>query len=96
MIAVHEQYDQSPALGSLAHVTQTVVAECGTLIKETLDRVVPRYHDSLQSGGSGQKLKDSYKKVKFWASETDRLAELQANLSKNTMRLSMLTVLAAR
>ncbi|RYP69338.1 hypothetical protein DL771_006148 [Monosporascus sp. 5C6A] len=49
-VLMHREF--SPTLDSLAHATKSVVEECGALIKEALDRFVPRYNDSLQPGGS--------------------------------------------
>jgi len=73
-----------------------VIGDCGALIKQALDRVVPRYDDALQPGGCGNKFRDGYKKVEWLARERERVRELRDKLSKNTERLSVLIVLAER
>jgi predicted RecB family endonuclease len=96
VVATYEQHEPSSSLNTLDQVTKSVVDECGTLLQEAADRFIPRYHSSLQSGGSGRKIKDAYKKIEWSVREKERLHELRDKLRENTERLCLLTALAAR
>ncbi|KAK3349545.1 hypothetical protein B0T25DRAFT_482206 [Lasiosphaeria hispida] len=96
VVATYEQHEFSLSLESLARTTKTVVDECGSLIKQALDRLASKYNEALQPGGSGNKLKDGYRKVEWLVKEEDRLHELRGKLGKNTERLSVLVSLATR
>ncbi|KAK0731893.1 hypothetical protein B0H67DRAFT_654855 [Lasiosphaeris hirsuta] len=52
VVATYEQHDTSSILVCLTRETKTVVDECGTLIQQTLDLLMPRYEQSLRPGGS--------------------------------------------
>ncbi|KAH6892940.1 hypothetical protein B0T10DRAFT_481129 [Thelonectria olida] len=97
VVAIYEQYEpSSPELKNLARTSKSVVDECAGLIKTTLDRIVSEYHGSMQPGGSGSKVRDIYKRGKWWAREKSRLVELQEQLHKHVELLSVLTALATR
>ncbi|OIW29088.1 hypothetical protein CONLIGDRAFT_633272 [Coniochaeta ligniaria NRRL 30616] len=95
VIATYEQFEDSPSLESLRHVAKAVVDECGILIGEVLHELRERYGDSLQPGGSGNRVKDAYKKVEFSVRERDRVQLLQESLSKAIGRLGLLSSCAA-
>ena len=74
--------------------TKSVVDECAALIKKALNGW-EKYNESLQKGGSGNKLKDAYKKVQ-WLWEKEHLATLRESLQRNACRLNLLTSLAIK
>ncbi|KAL8366010.1 hypothetical protein RB595_004679 [Gaeumannomyces hyphopodioides] len=96
VIATYERREQaSPSLLALERDIGLAVHECGGLIKAALDKLTGRYGDSLGHGGSGNKLKDAYKRIEFTLREKDDLASLRRKLSETTARISLLSVLAA-
>jgi hypothetical protein len=95
VIATYEQFERSHWLDSLGHVTKAIVDECGSLIGEVLRKLREKYGDSLQPGGSGNRVKDVYKKLEFSVRERDRIQLLQGSLNKAISRLSLLSSCAA-
>ncbi|KAM0327670.1 hypothetical protein ACHAQA_005963 [Verticillium albo-atrum] len=89
VVATCGQHETCPLLAHLAQSTEQIANECGALIKTALDRLVPKYQDSLQQGGSTNKIKDAFKKVKWvWKDEQSFVEELQQKLRDNTEQLS--------
>lgn len=72
-----------------------MIDECSSLVGEVLLNVRVRYGESLQSGGSGNKIKDVYKRVEFSLREKEKLQLLQEKLNGGIGRLSLLSSCAA-
>ncbi|KAL8383116.1 hypothetical protein RB595_006735 [Gaeumannomyces hyphopodioides] len=93
----HSQVPASPAsLICLERDIEAAVHECGGLIRATLNKVTSKYSESLNQGGSGNKVKDVYKKIEFTFREKNDLTSLRRKLSETTAKLSLLSSLAAR
>ncbi|KAK8079140.1 hypothetical protein PG994_002947 [Apiospora phragmitis] len=90
------QLESCPSLGNLAAQRKSIVNECATPINDALDRWHPKYHQSLQPGGSGNAVKDAFRKVEWSVREKQALQELQDKLRKNTERLALLTGITSR
>lgn len=54
------------------------------------------YGRSLGEGGSGNRVKDVWKKLQWAFREKDRLCQLRVKLQDSMLRLSWLSTLAAR
>jgi hypothetical protein len=93
-VATYQEREYSIYLTGLDNTTKAVVQECAGLIEEALQQFGARYESSLQPGGSGNKLRDAYKKVEWSVRERERLHDLREKLRKNTERLTMLNGLA--
>jgi len=74
----------------------SVIDKSGALIKSCLDRVVPKYSDTLQPGSQRSDLRAVGKKAEWAVSERQRLQTLQAKLRTATATLTVLTGLAAQ
>lgn len=97
VVATYKPRSQAPAsLICLERDIEAAVHECGGLIRATLDKVTGRYSESLSQGGSGNKVKDAYKKIEFTFREKNDLTSLRKKLSETTANLSLLSSLAAR
>ncbi|KAF5010875.1 hypothetical protein FDECE_2982 [Fusarium decemcellulare] len=53
-----QQYEESEELKTLNDAAKSVVDQCASLMQETLDRIQPRYCNSLRPEGPGSKMKD--------------------------------------
>lgn len=95
VVATFAQFEKSPSLDNLEHVTKCIIDECGALIGEVLLRLREKYGESLQPGGSGSRVRDVYKKVEFSVRERERIQLLQETLNKAVTRLSLLSSCAA-
>ncbi|KAI0134228.1 hypothetical protein BJ170DRAFT_609022 [Xylariales sp. AK1849] len=96
VVATYQQHELTPYLDSIDIATKSVVDECATSIQETLDHVRPKYHASLRAGGSGSKMRDTYRKIEWSIREKERMQHLRDRLRDGIERLSLLTMLAAR
>ncbi|KAK6084621.1 hypothetical protein SCUP515_01117 [Seiridium cupressi] len=76
--------------------TAILVNECHDLIQSSLDRLVPKYHDSLKPEGSGSRIKDGVRKVEWSVREKERVKELRDKLRTNGQRISILTQIVSR
>ncbi|KAK8112668.1 hypothetical protein PG984_013194 [Apiospora sp. TS-2023a] len=96
VIEEQHEHGRHPSLANLDTQTRNVVNECATLMKDALDRWYPKYHQSLQPGGSGNPVKDAFRKVEWSVREKQGLKELQYGLRKNTERLALLVGITSR
>ncbi|KAH7146239.1 hypothetical protein EDB81DRAFT_486124 [Dactylonectria macrodidyma] len=96
VVATYQQHELSPYLDGLDKATESVIDQCGSLIQDTLEHVHPKYHCSLRVGGSGKKIRDTYRKIEWSIREKDRLRHVREKLQNGIQRLSLLTTLAAR
>jgi hypothetical protein len=71
-----------------------VVEDCAVTIKEALDHLAG-YGFSLRPGGSGNRVKDAFKEVR-WLGEKEHLGELLDKLRTGTERITMLLSLASK
>lgn len=83
-------------LQDLDHASKSIVEQCTTLIQDTLNRLDLRYGDSLSVNGSGKKIKDKFKQIKWSLSEKERLQNLRERLQEGVQRLTLLTSLATK
>ncbi|KAB5539410.1 hypothetical protein GE09DRAFT_317495 [Coniochaeta sp. 2T2.1] len=95
VIATYEQFERSAWLDSLAHVSRSVVDECGTLVGDVLQKFRDRYDCSLEPGGSGSRARDAVKKLEFSVRERETVRVLQETLRTAVGRLGMLASCAA-
>ncbi|KAK8063395.1 hypothetical protein PG996_008047 [Apiospora saccharicola] len=96
VIAEYQQLESCPSLTNLDAQTKTVVNECATLIQDALNRWCPKYHESLQPGGSGSTVKDALRKIEWSVREKQGIQELQDKLHRNTEKLALLTWITSR
>ncbi|KAK8030024.1 hypothetical protein PG993_011315 [Apiospora rasikravindrae] len=96
IVAKNRQFESYPSVANLNIETRPIVNECATLIRNALDRWFPKYNQSLQPGGSGNSVKDAFRKIEWSLREKQGLRELQEKLRKNTERLALLTGITSR
>ncbi|KAI0021602.1 hypothetical protein F4780DRAFT_271425 [Xylariomycetidae sp. FL0641] len=94
VIATFQQYENSPALEGLDKAAKRCVDECTILIQAELDRLVPRYDDSLGDEQSASYARRAVKKIQWSIIEKEDVARLRAKLSQETHALTMLVALA--
>lgn len=92
VVATNAYYEPSSQLHELNIATKTVVNQCSIHIRETLDYLRKRYGVCLDAGGSGNKIKDIWKKIRF-AGEDDKIQLLQERVRDAVRRLSLLRTL---
>lgn len=68
-MTTYQPYQLSQLLDGVDHVSRSVVEERSTLIQERLDRLGARYRNPSRAEGSGNPIKDSYKKIEYSVSE---------------------------
>ncbi|KAK9770307.1 hypothetical protein SCAR479_13048 [Seiridium cardinale] len=95
VVATYEHYS-SPSLDDFDRLLHTVVQECHDLIQSSLNRLVPKYHDSLKPEGSGSRIRDGIRKVEWSVREKERVKELRDKLRTNGQRISILTQIVSR
>jgi len=95
VIATFQQFENSPSLDSLRHVTKSIVDECSDEIGQVLCGLRDKYGDSLQRGGSGNRAKDAYRKLEFSLKERGEIKLLQESLGRAVGQLSLLSSCAA-
>jgi len=96
VVEVYSQREPSSYTKELDDATKEVTNECGTLIRELFDRLRPKYHESLQLGGSGNVVKDWGKKITWSFREQEVVREFQEKLAHGVQRLTLLMSLATR
>lgn len=92
----YQEREYSADVNGLDNVTRSVVGECAGLVEEALEHFGTRYHDSLQEGGSGNKLRDAFKKIEYSFREKERVHELREKLREGTEKLTLLNGLAVQ
>ncbi|KAK9413534.1 hypothetical protein SUNI508_11856 [Seiridium unicorne] len=95
VVATYEHYS-SPSLDDFDRLLHTVVQECHGLIHSSLNRLEPKYHDSLKPEGLGSRIKDGMRKVEWSVREKERVKELRDKLRTNGQRISILTQTVSR
>jgi hypothetical protein len=93
VIAIYQHFERG--LEDLASITKSIVDDCVSLVGDVLARVKERYGDSLQSEGSGSRIRDAYKKIEFSVREKEMIQLLKDSMSRNVMRLTVLCSCAA-
>ncbi|RTE71534.1 hypothetical protein BHE90_014055 [Fusarium euwallaceae] len=96
VIATYEKHELNPYLEGLDAVSKSVVDQTTSLIQDALNHLQSRYRNSLHPEGSGNKLKDTYKKLEWSMRETERIRCLREKLQESMQRLSLLGSLAVR
>ena len=94
-MATYEQYESSAYLDGLSDVAKNVVEQCFGHIKDALEHFRRRYGTSLTPGGSGNRIKDVFKKVEWATKEHDRIKILRGRLRDGISRLSLIGNLVA-
>lgn len=85
----------TPEMIELENVTKRIVDEDGVLILETLQRIAPKYHDSLGKDSHKNFLSSSYRKVEYSVREKQKVKSLQERLAVSMGRLNTLISAAA-
>lgn len=86
--------DISTELNALRHSARRVVEQC----KECLERFLTKaqnFEISLREGGSGNKLRDAAKKIRWALTQTDELARFRAEINGHSSSLNMLLITAS-
>ncbi|KAB5550919.1 hypothetical protein GE09DRAFT_154848 [Coniochaeta sp. 2T2.1] len=86
--------DSSGLLQDIDNLTKSAITDCATTLREALDRF-EKYDISLRSGGSGNRLKDAFGKLK-WLGEKENVERIQQKLRAGTERVNMLLSAASR
>jgi actin-like ATPase involved in cell morphogenesis len=94
-VALYEQNEVSTWLTGLQKVIKQTSDELAGVLQTMIDKL-KKYHDNLQSGGSGNHLKDAYQKIMFSMSERDQLRKLQERVKAKTQGINLLASLAIR
>ncbi|OIW29471.1 hypothetical protein CONLIGDRAFT_328831 [Coniochaeta ligniaria NRRL 30616] len=94
LIAAFEMFDSSAWLSNIDTITRSVVADCAGMIKDALDHLA-KYDSSLRPGGSGNRVKDTFNKVK-WLGEKQNIEELREKLRTGSERITMLLNIASK
>lgn len=93
MIALWQNYEESPELSELGTITKEIVNDWKDILLAFRLKVAKKYGDSLSSAGSGNWLKDAKHKVE-WLKEKEDVLELRRKLHTASDTITML-VLAA-
>ncbi|KAI1164132.1 hypothetical protein F5B18DRAFT_651063 [Nemania serpens] len=65
VVVTYEQHEPSAYLEVLDRVSRSVVDQCASHIQDALNHFQSRYQNSLHRGGSGEKIKDVFKKSRM-------------------------------
>ena len=93
MIALWQNYEESPELNELGVITKQIVGGWRNNLLEFRVKVAKKYGDSLSSGGSGNWLKDAKHKVE-WLKEKEDVLELRRKLHTASETIMMLILTA--
>ncbi|KAI1127760.1 hypothetical protein F5Y10DRAFT_242054 [Nemania abortiva] len=96
VIEAYQQHEVTPFLTSLDVITKTIVDDCGCLIQDVLEKLAPRYSQSLGESISGRRIKGFVKTIEWSLRETERVEELREKLHRNSLLLGMLISIATR
>ncbi|GAB1311654.1 Fungal N-terminal domain-containing protein [Madurella fahalii] len=96
VVATYPRHEFTPYLAGLDTTVKEIVNECGSLIQEALDRWRTKYHFSLSSGGSGNRVRDAGRKMEWALREQERAKELREKLSRGIERMTLLSALATQ
>lgn len=92
VVATNAHYEPSIQLQELNTATKKVVEQCSVCMVEALDYLKKKYGVCLDAGGSGNKLKDIWKKIRF-GGEDDRIRIMREKIRDAVHRLSLLRML---
>ncbi|KAH9909189.1 hypothetical protein F4778DRAFT_217661 [Xylariomycetidae sp. FL2044] len=96
VVETYQQRESSPSLRTLDVSTKEIIEDCAGLMQEALDKLRPRYHEYLQSGGSGSKIRGAFKKVEWSVREQQRVHVLQEKIRQNSDWLNTLISLTTQ
>ncbi|KAK0631300.1 hypothetical protein B0T14DRAFT_1158 [Immersiella caudata] len=91
-----KQLESHPELHGLCRMIRNVTDQCGYLIKDALDRIVPKYSDSLRAGGSTTRSVGARRKIEWAVSERQRLPLLKDKIRTASATLTVLIGLATQ
>lgn len=93
MVALWQNYEDSPELKQLGTVTKDAVKDWGGTLLAFRRKVDKKYGTSLSAVGSGNWLKDASKKV-VWLKEKEDILDLRRKLHSASDTIMMLTLAA--
>ncbi|KAI3329350.1 hypothetical protein HD806DRAFT_530742 [Xylariaceae sp. AK1471] len=96
VIETYQQHETSPFLKSLDTTTKAIVDDCGSLIQEVFDELIPRYDENLHSEGPESKIRSVVKKIEWSFREQGRLQKLREKLHESTQLLNLMIGIATQ
>lgn len=93
VIALWQNYDESPELKELAKTTTDMVKEWRTILIEFQAKINKRYGATLSAKGSGTWVKDASKKV-LWLKEKNYVLDLRRKLQMASDTITLLCLAA--
>ena len=74
----------------------SLASQCHSMIKDALDRIVPKYSDNLQVGGPRTRSTQAHRKLQWAISERQRMLSLRDKLRTASATLTVLVGLATQ
>jgi hypothetical protein len=94
VITSYEICDSTAWLRNIDNITISAVDDCARTIQEALD-LLAKYDSSLRAGGSGNCVKDTFRKIQ-WLAEKEKIDEFRQKLKMGTERIMMLLTVASK
>jgi hypothetical protein len=94
VIATYQIHDSSAWFDNIDDLTKASVDGCAATMREVLE-LLAKYDCSLQAGGSGNSVKDAFKKIR-WLGEKEKIAEFRQRLKTGTDKILILLNLATK
>lgn len=94
VVALAEGFERSVELNALSHTTRTVAEQCRACIEGFLEKV-KKYELSLRDGGSGNRLKDGWRKVGWALYGKEDLEKFRAEINAISSTINMLLITAS-
>jgi hypothetical protein len=88
------QLECHPTLRGICRMIHSLASQCHGMIKDALDRIVPKYSDSLQVGGI--RFTQAHRKLQWAISERKRMLSLRDKLRTASAALTVLVGLATQ
>ncbi|KAK1829516.1 hypothetical protein QBC39DRAFT_356297 [Podospora conica] len=85
-----------PSLLGLCRMIESIAGSCHSLVKDCLERIVPKYSHRLGSGTPRPRVADAVSKLQWAARERDQMRALQDKLRTATATLTVLVGLATQ
>ncbi|KAH8165437.1 hypothetical protein CIB48_g2818 [Xylaria polymorpha] len=96
VIETYQQHEVTPLFTSLDAITKAIIDDCGCLMQDVLEKLVPRYGQSLGDARSKYNIKGFVKKIEWSLRETERVEKLREKLHRNSQLLGMLISITTR
>lgn len=86
--------ETSLELNALSHTARRVVDQCKECIEQFLKKI-QAYNASLRERGSGNKLRDAGKRIKWALTQTEVLAKFRTEINGHSSTINMLLITAS-